>query len=183
MAASKHTTRAEILRTALDLFCARGVQQTSMQDIAGALGISKPALYHHFTSRHDLVAQLLRPMVHGVEAFLREQEAGSSHEPYDVLGGLFDVQYEFRAAGVILLRELAVLSDIVDNEAIVSWRGRVRTLLVGEDPSLADRIAAELAIGGLAECVLSHADLDASRLREPVVRSACAALAGRAAVR
>ena len=44
-------TKQRILDTARELFARKGVQRTSLQEIAGQLGITKPALYYHFTSR------------------------------------------------------------------------------------------------------------------------------------
>lgn len=176
MGASKHKTPEEILRVAMELFLARGVQQTSMQDVAGALGVTKPALYYHFRSRHDLVTRLLQPMMQSTEELLTDLESRDAHDPEEVLGALFDVQYEFRVAGIILLRELSVLSDVVDAETIVGNRSRVKALLVGPEPSLEAEVAAEVALGGLAECVLSHVEVDAVALKGPTVRAACAAL-------
>ena len=40
--------REQILRTAEALFYAQGYEQTSVQDILDAIGISKGGFYHHF---------------------------------------------------------------------------------------------------------------------------------------
>jgi AcrR family transcriptional regulator len=50
--------RDEILDAALRLFSERGVMGVSTRDIAGTVGISQPALYAHFRSREDLLAEL-----------------------------------------------------------------------------------------------------------------------------
>jgi AcrR family transcriptional regulator len=50
--------RDEILDAALRLFSERGVIGVSTRDIAGRVGISQPALYAHFRSRDDLLAEL-----------------------------------------------------------------------------------------------------------------------------
>jgi AcrR family transcriptional regulator len=44
-------TRERIQDVARELFASQGVQRTSLQDIADKLGLTKPALYYHFTSR------------------------------------------------------------------------------------------------------------------------------------
>jgi AcrR family transcriptional regulator len=46
--------RAEILALATDAFLTHGYSGTSMADLAGAVGIRKASLYHHFPSKHDL---------------------------------------------------------------------------------------------------------------------------------
>jgi AcrR family transcriptional regulator len=56
-------TRQRIQEVARDLFARQGVQRTSLQDIADELGITKPALYYHFSSREDLVRSILVPLI------------------------------------------------------------------------------------------------------------------------
>ncbi len=48
------------MQLAAELFAARGVEGTSMADIAAAAGMTTPALYHYFASRRDLEAEALR---------------------------------------------------------------------------------------------------------------------------
>jgi len=55
-------TREEILRVALRLFAHRGYLDTSMDEIAKEVGISKPAIYHYFGSKEDLFRTLLEAM-------------------------------------------------------------------------------------------------------------------------
>jgi mycofactocin system transcriptional regulator len=49
------TTHAEVCGAALDLFAARGFEQTTMDDIATALGIGRRTLFRYFGSKNDLV--------------------------------------------------------------------------------------------------------------------------------
>jgi AcrR family transcriptional regulator len=64
----KHsTTRRElvsdrILEEAAELFATRGFSETSLQDVASALGISRTALYHYVGGKDQLLATL----VHGL---------------------------------------------------------------------------------------------------------------------
>jgi AcrR family transcriptional regulator len=50
--------RERILRAAEQAFAARGYHSTSMDDIAAAAGVTKPVLYDHFASKHDLYVRL-----------------------------------------------------------------------------------------------------------------------------
>jgi AcrR family transcriptional regulator len=51
-------TRDRIEQAALRLFVQKGVTDTTVRDIAQALGLSEGALYRHFESKDDLVWQL-----------------------------------------------------------------------------------------------------------------------------
>ena len=54
-----HTDRKkEIMEASISLFCERGLDLTSMQDIANAAGISKATLYFYFASKAALVQEV-----------------------------------------------------------------------------------------------------------------------------
>ena len=55
-------TRERILHAALALFAQRGYAGTSMSDIAGALGLSKAALYRHFESKQAILDAIVARM-------------------------------------------------------------------------------------------------------------------------
>ena len=55
-------TKERILRTALALFSRDGYEAVSVSDIAGALGMSKGALYKHYRNKRDLFDTMVRRM-------------------------------------------------------------------------------------------------------------------------
>ena len=56
-------TRQRILEASARLFAEHGYADTSVRDIASALGISNPSLYHHFKAKsHILMELLVEPM-------------------------------------------------------------------------------------------------------------------------
>src|SRR3954454_8148252 len=58
--------REDLTRIAARLFAERGYQGTSLADLAGALGVQKPSLYHHIASKEDLLWEIAWS---GAEAF------------------------------------------------------------------------------------------------------------------
>jgi len=48
------TTREKIIQEALSLFSTHGYEGTTLAHIAGAVGIKKPSLYNHFSSKDEL---------------------------------------------------------------------------------------------------------------------------------
>jgi AcrR family transcriptional regulator len=72
-------TKAEAQRVALALFTTKGFEATSLREIAEELGISKAALYYHFTSKEDIVKSMIEARVGEVTellAWARRQEPG-----------------------------------------------------------------------------------------------------------
>ena len=55
-------TKKRILETALELFAQRGYLGTSMSDIAQQLGITKAALYKHYTGKQEILDQIAARM-------------------------------------------------------------------------------------------------------------------------
>jgi AcrR family transcriptional regulator len=51
--------RRQLLDVACPIFAERGFHETSMDDIAGAAGVTKPVLYQHFPSKRALFVELL----------------------------------------------------------------------------------------------------------------------------
>lgn len=53
------TTRQRILREASALFAQKGYHGTSTREIATAVGIQQPSLFHHFESKEAIMAELI----------------------------------------------------------------------------------------------------------------------------
>lgn len=51
--------RADIVQAAAEVFRQKGYQAASMQDIADAVGLQKASLYHHITSKQDILLEIL----------------------------------------------------------------------------------------------------------------------------
>lgn len=97
-------TRERILREAAALFANRGFHGTSTRDIAAAVGIRQPSLFHHFESKHAILAHLLeRDLVPAIErirchrsteaspavrlyAYLTDDVRAIAQSPYDARG-------------------------------------------------------------------------------------------------
>lgn len=63
--------RGRILDEARALFLTKGFAETSMQEIADAVGLTKPALYYHFTDKQELLlAVLARELEESQQAFI-----------------------------------------------------------------------------------------------------------------
>ena len=55
-------TKERMLETALELFAQSGYLGTSMSDIAGALSITKGALYKHYASKQEILDSIVEKM-------------------------------------------------------------------------------------------------------------------------
>ena len=169
-------TRERIQQVARELFVSKGLQSTSLQDIAAALGITKAALYYHFASREDLVRSIIVPMLEEGQAFVAQVEAEPDLASRSVLEGYFDVHLRHRDILLLAVREMTTLDDLGLLDVVTSWRNRLTTLLVGPDASLERQCQAVVALGGLADCAWSFDHVSTSTLRPAAVDAACRTL-------
>jgi len=65
-----------VLDVSVRLFNERGYDGTSMEDLAGKLGITKSAIYHHVTSKEELLRLAVARALDGLFAVADEVEAG-----------------------------------------------------------------------------------------------------------
>lgn len=63
-------TRQKILIEASILFMSKGYLKTSTRDIAGKVGISQPALYHHFSNKLEIYEQVILDLTYEVKESL-----------------------------------------------------------------------------------------------------------------
>lgn len=73
--------REDILARAAELFATRGYSSTSMNEVAKACGVSKPALYHYVRDKSQLVAEIATSHVTRLQSVVEDvQGLGLSPE-------------------------------------------------------------------------------------------------------
>jgi len=77
--------RTEILRVAERLFAENGIKHTSMGQLAEAMGMTRAALYHYFTSKEDLVEQAIQVAIDRYWIFDSVAESMSVNEAAEIL--------------------------------------------------------------------------------------------------
>ena len=173
-------TRTRIQGVARELFTEKGVQRTSLQDIADRLGITKPALYYHFRSRDELVRSILQPLIDEGERFVADHEQrkrSARATPRELLEGYFDFHFRHRADLVMVVSELTTLADLGLIDAMLAWRERMTKLVFGNRPTLVESTRAVIAFGGMQDCCLQFPGAPYEALRTATVDGAMAALA------
>lgn len=140
--------RAQILEAALGCFGRYGYRRTSMETIAQAAGVSRPALYQHFAGREDVFRAMAAWLLDG--ALERAAAALDAGGPLaDRLYGALEVKLalvhghtsaEFRAE---LLEEAAAIAG----DLVSSFVERLTALV---EAALAAASASELDLVGVA---------------------------------
>ncbi|MDJ0868218.1 MAG: TetR/AcrR family transcriptional regulator [Myxococcota bacterium] len=73
--------RPEIFAAALRLFRERGFHATSINEIGAAAGVTGTAIYSHFATKQELLAEAIREGAGRIEGGMREALAGDAPSP------------------------------------------------------------------------------------------------------
>jgi AcrR family transcriptional regulator len=87
-----------IVAASIEVMSEHGYHGTSVRDIAERAGVSPAAMYHHFSSKHDILATI---MERGIEELLGRTEnalADAGEDPVDRLRAIVDVHVLFHLA-------------------------------------------------------------------------------------
>ena len=103
------TRREELLELAASMFAERGLRATTVRDIADAAGILSGSLYHHFSSKEEMVDEVLSTFLTWL--FDRYQHiVDTEPNPLARLKGLFMASFdaiEHRHAEVVIYQDEA----------------------------------------------------------------------------
>ncbi|MEV0619130.1 helix-turn-helix domain-containing protein [Nonomuraea sp. NPDC050404] len=166
-------TKARIQAVARELFAEQGVRNTSLRQISERLGITKPALYYHFSSREDLVRSIVAPMVEECERFTRDRRAG---DPRGLLDDYFELIWRHREVLVMMVRELSTLGELDLGTRMFEWRRELIALLLGDEITRAQQIRATVALGGMSDCAVEYAHLPLEEVKPTAVEAAAVVL-------
>ncbi|MFL0181812.1 MULTISPECIES: TetR family transcriptional regulator KstR2 [unclassified Mycobacterium] len=120
------TRRDELLNLAAAMIAERGLRATTVRDIADAAGILSGSLYHHFSSKEEMVDEVLRDFLDWL--FARYQQiVDSETDPLARLKGLFLASFdaiEHRHAQVVIYQDEAKRLSSHERFSYVEERNR-----------------------------------------------------------
>jgi len=184
-------TREQIEAKALQLFVEQGVAETSVRDIAQAVGIADGALYRHFASKDALVGHLFKAnYIRFAEELDRLQAAAPDcHAKLAAMVGGF---CRFFDADPVLFRFLlfvqhgqlakigAEVSTPVDIVRNVLEAAMTRGEITRRDPALATAWVFGIVLQTATAAVYGRLSPKLTPLRDEIVGAAWRALAGTA---
>lgn len=120
------TRRDELLELAATMFAERGLRATTVRDIADSAGILSGSLYHHFSSKEEMVDEVLRDFLDWLFARYR-QIVDTEPNPLERLKGLFMASFEaieHRHAQVVIYQDEAKRLSAQERFAYVEQRNQ-----------------------------------------------------------
>lgn len=146
-------TRTRLLQTALRLFTEHGVEGTSLQMIADALGVTKAAVYYHFKTKAEITEAVAEPGVRELdELVLRAAAQKRRGAQVDLLlEGYVDLVIRHRALVALFSSDPGLIRAIEKSTHGMEGFGRALLgILAGPDPDTPARVNAMVTLTGIA---------------------------------
>lgn len=86
--------KKEIIKAAVEIIIVKGFSNTSLTDVAGSIGISKPALYWHFKNKDELFSEVINYVRAEYLEKLREISKQESMNAYEKLLQIIGFSYQ-----------------------------------------------------------------------------------------
>ncbi|MCU1479336.1 MAG: regulatory protein TetR [Subtercola sp.] len=122
----------EIFDQATRLFAQRGFSGTSFQDIADAVGLTRPALYHYVKSKEDLLARLVAEITvvaaTDVASISRRNDVSATERLRNIVEHMVRQQGEQGERFRLLLRSEADLPESVSDSYAANRRAVLRSI-------------------------------------------------------
>jgi AcrR family transcriptional regulator len=167
-------TQVRIITAALDLFAEHGVNGTSLQMIADAVGVTKAAIYHHFKTKDEIVLAAVEVDLVKVETALDAAEAAEClpRARELVLTQVIDLAVARRRMVSAVQHDPVIVQFLAKHEPFRQLMDRLDTVLIGGDAGADARVRAAMvsaAIGGAVTHPLV-VNLDDETLRAQLLR-------------
>jgi len=155
-----------IAQLALARFRVSGFVGTSIADLAGALGVSKAAIYYHYRSKDTLLHRLIDPLLDAIDACIQDHTTPAApartRTARPLLGAYLAVLLAHRQVVPLIATDIAVLNHPTIGPRLHSQNQQLRTLLTAPNTDVAARLRAEAALGAIWRPLISEPPLDLS---------------------
>jgi AcrR family transcriptional regulator len=165
---------------------ARGYQVATLEDIAEAVGVTRAAVLHYFTSKDALLCELVTPIFTEVDRLLDEVEARGGpptpHQQRAMVSAMVDIACDRRAVATIVFGDITARDCLPPHLQVADRAARLAASISAEtsDPGHAVRVLA--AIGAVLRPISAPddvVDLHDPDQRQVLVDCALAALRSR----
>ncbi|MGV9711022.1 TetR/AcrR family transcriptional regulator [Gordonia sp. NPDC003424] len=127
--ARRELVERQILDQAFALFASKGYARTTLQDIAAATGLTRPALYHYISNKDELIEKLIAEIAGHSAEVLHRINADSADPPDVRLRAMCRAMAEQTMSGPDRFRLLISSENDLPPAVVDSYRERRRAVL------------------------------------------------------
>ncbi|MFF7938076.1 TetR/AcrR family transcriptional regulator [Nocardia gamkensis] len=178
-------TKSAIRDAAVKLFGAKGFEQTSLREVADAVGITKASLYYHYASKLDLLLAIIDPIVDHMRSVVNDldQVPHDAESIRQVLRTYLRGLIHHRDAGALVVRDtVAIINAMADRYPdLMDASQALREWLAGPDATDAAQLRACAALEVIGVALVSKElvpGADDSLVESSLLDAATCVLAG-----
>jgi AcrR family transcriptional regulator len=166
-------TRARILESAGKLFGERGYKRTTIQAIAGQLGISKATVLYHFPTKDHILFAIAEPMIVDLEqAVALVSDIDPELARLAAVEAWLDALLRHRDWLRMIMHDLALLTHGPFYQRMLRVSLRLNELVAGPDADQSAKIRATQITGAIGDPVVYFPNVPASVIRTEVLTTA-----------
>ena len=174
--ASYSPAQTRVIEAALELFSEHGINGTSLQMIADAVGVTKAAVYHQFNAKDDIVLAAAGLIIDRLAELAVSADAASSRSRLrgELIDGLIELAVERRRAASVLQQDPVMLRLFREHEPFRRVLERLDNLLMGDHSGPQARVTVAMLITAIGGTVMHPlvSDIDDDTLRAQLRRLA-----------
>jgi AcrR family transcriptional regulator len=131
-------SRQDVRNAALQVFGHWGYAGSTTSEVAGVLGITKPSLFHHYPTKHALMAAVVEPYLVDLAVVVDGVDAPADGGSPSVMRRFVSCLLAHRDIVRFVYRDISVLEDPAVGRCLDELARRLIVALVGElpDPAL-----------------------------------------------
>ena len=169
--------QARIIAAALDLFAEHGVGGTSLGMIAGAIGVTKAAVYHQYRTKDEIVLAAAEAELARLEAVIDIAEA----EPSPRAGArgrwcaeIVDLTVDRRHTASTILSDPIIVRLFAEHDELRRVMHRLSRLLKADDARPGRRVPTAVLLAAISGAVMHPlvAEIDDETLRSELLELA-----------
>lgn len=175
-------TATAIMAVAARAFRERGYEVATLDEIANELGISRPAVLHHFGSKQELLDAIVRPYLGEADELFDAWAAEAPLSPRGqrrFLTALVDMVSDHRDVAALVSRDLTAVPHLAPDLQISTRTRNYAELIIDVRGDRLAGVRGLAALGAIARALVAPddlVDLDDPEVRATVVEAALAAL-------
>jgi AcrR family transcriptional regulator len=153
---------SRIARLALARFRIGGFAGTSIADLAGALGVSKAAIYYHYRSKDALLHHLIDPLLDAIDTCIQDHTtpATSARTARQLLDTYLAVLLAHREVVALATTDVAVLNHPSIGPRLHAQNQQLQSLLAAPNTTVPARLRAEAALGAIWRPLIAQPQID-----------------------
>lgn len=167
-------TKEQMVRVALEQFARYSYEGASLQMIASAMGLTKPAIMYHFGSKDELLVAVAQPAFDDLETYLdgvAAQSSPTTKRRY-ATRGYVDLLVKHRQLMALLVQDPSVAAHPAVHDRMAGYTDSMLRIFINDWSDLGEHVYVGSALAGLRAAAADFLDIPDEELHSYLLAAA-----------